>query len=172
MLVFFSLTSCSLNPLKQLNQLRLCLLHLSTAQLLRPNEHATVEQQGYNLRCLSPSFSLGKLHTAPCWTPERRHLFSWGCNIKGSWVLTELSCFHTHLFPATGTHPHPGSQPAEVRHHGQRPAQQQESKMVRHLLLAIAQANHPTSPDLTSSFHKQTWSFHCFWDLGRNLKEL
>lgn len=39
-------------------------------QLLWPNEQAIVEQQGYNLCCLSPSFSLGRLHAGPCWTPK------------------------------------------------------------------------------------------------------
>lgn len=150
--LFFTLTSCNFNLPEQLNQLRLCLLLLPTPQLLWPSEHVISDQQGHPLCCFSPSFSLGRLHTGPCWALERQYLFSWGCNIKGKWLLTELSCFHTGVFPAAATHP--GSHPAEVRHHGQRPAQQQEGKQVQHLLLAAAQANHPTSPDLTSAFHK------------------
>lgn len=150
--LFFTLTSRNLNLPEQLNQLRLCLLLLPTPQLLWPSEPVFVDQQGHPLCCLSPSFSSYRLHTGPCWAPARQHRFSWGCSIKGRWVLTEPSCFHTSVFPAAATHP--GSCPAEVRHHDQRPAQQQEGKQVQHLLLAAARASHPTSPDLTSAFHK------------------
>lgn len=126
--LFSSLTSCNPNPSEQLNQLRLYLLLLSPPPLLWPKEHVIAEQQDYNLggehpRLLpssSSSFSsfLGRLHTGPCWTLERWRLFSWGCNIKGRWVLNKPSCFHTGLLAAAASHPYPGNHSADVRHHG------------------------------------------------------
>lgn len=125
--LFSSLTSCNPNPSEQLNQLRLYLVLLSHPPLLWPNEHVIAEQQDYNLGGEHPrllpsssslSSSLGRLHTGPCWTLERWRLFSWGCNIKGRWVLNKPSCFHTGLLAAAATHPYPGNRSADVRHHG------------------------------------------------------
>lgn len=144
LVLFFTLTSWNLNPPEQLNQLRLCLLFLPTPQLLWHSGYVIVEQQGHHLCCLSPSFSLGRLHTGPCWALERQHLFSWGCNIKGRWVVTEFSCFHTGVFPAAAAHPYPGSHSCQgqVAQPKTCPAPGGRAGSA-FLLLAAARPNHP-----------------------------